>query len=375
MINNIKKLLFILILGLIVIPIKSSADELKSSENLYIPQGETITGNLYAASSDIIIDGDINGDLIAFAKNITINGRLEGDLIALSQTITVNGEINGNIRSIGDSMTVNGIVARNVNFVGNNLNIEKNAKINWDLLTGALNTNIQGIIKGNVYGGGDTIILNGKIGKNFNFSHNQKNQKINIGAEADISGDFLYNKNSLLSISDQANISGKKEMIKNDENNTNQKIWSFIYKIFAMLTIGLIISTLGKKHLNKINKNILTKTKKSLTWGFLASLIAPVSAAILIFTIIGLPLAIIIISLWIILLCLGKIVIAIFIGQYLLNRITKKEQTPTTALIIGVIIIHSLCLIPYLGWIISLMTSILGLGAILIYLKKINSYV
>lgn len=375
MIKVIKPILSIFILGLLIIPTSTSAAEIKSTENLYVPQEETIDGNLYAASNNIIIDGDISGDLIALAKTITINGRLEGDLISLAQTITINGEINGNIRSMSDTMNLNGIIARNVNFIGNNLNIKKNAQINWDLITGALNTNIEGTVKGNVNGSSNNITLTGEIGKNFNFGHKNKVQKIIIGPEANINGDFLYNEESNLDISEQANITGKTRLIKEENNNknSNQKIWSFIYTIFAILTIGLILSTLGKNHLKNLDKILEKNKNKAINWGLLTSLIVPLSAILLIFTMIGIPLALILIILWLIFLCLGKIIIAILLGKYLLNKFIKTKQSFTVYLIVGVIILYLLCAIPYLGWIVSFIASFTGLGLILIYFKKFNS--
>jgi hypothetical protein len=140
--------------------------------------------------------------------------------------------------------------------------------------------------------------------------------------------------------------------------------------IFAILTIGLVLSTLGKKHLSNLNNLLTENANKAITWGILASLIIPLSAILLIFSIIGLPLALMIVILWLILLCLGKIIIAILIGKYLLDKFIKNEQSFTMALIIGVVILWLLCAIPYLGWIISFVASSFGLGVILIYLKK-----
>jgi len=362
-----------------ILPSSVSAAELKSSENLHIPQGETIDGNLYVASNSIVVDGDIAGDLIALSKSITINGRLEGDLIALAQNITVNGEINGNIRSISNTATINGSVARNVNFIGNSLNIEKTAQINWDLLTGALKTDIKGVIKGNVYGNSETVSLSGKIGKNFNFSNYSNAQVINIGPEANINGNLYYNEDTNIVIAEKANIAGDTEIIKKetkDQGKTSRSIWSFIYKIFAILVIGLVVISLGKKHIPELNLLIKEKTGKAFAWGFLASLITPLAAIILIFSIIGIPLALIILVLWMILFCVAKIVIAIFVGKYLLTKLNKEKDSDKNiifALIIGVVILWLLFAIPYIGWLFSFLAGSLGLGTILLYFKKINS--
>ncbi|MCF7860483.1 polymer-forming cytoskeletal protein [Patescibacteria group bacterium] len=379
MIKAFKLFLAVFAISAFVLPASVFAAEIKSSENLHIPQGETIEGNLYAASNNIIIDGDIAGDLIALAKSITINGRLEGDLIALAQNITVNGEINGNIRAISNTAILSGLVARNVNFIGNNFSVGENAQINWDLLTGALNTDIKGIIKGNVYGNSDTVSLSGKIGKNFNFSNSSHAQRINISPEANINGDLYYNEETEIFIAENANIAGKTEIIKREATNKNQpsrNIWSFIYKVFAILIIGLVLISLGKKHLSELNTLIQEKTGKAFVWGFLASLITPVAVIILIFSIIGIPLALITAILWIILFCLAKIVVALFIGKYLLAKLNKENTSDKNlifSLIIGVVILYLFFAIPYVGWLLSFLVSSLGLGIILIYLKKINS--
>ncbi|MBN2884983.1 polymer-forming cytoskeletal protein [Patescibacteria group bacterium] len=383
--KSFKLFLAIFTISVFILPSSISATELKSSENLYIPQGETIDGNLYATSNSIIVDGDIAGDLIAFAKNITINGRLNGDLIVIAQNITVNGEINGNIRAISNTAILNGLVARNVNFIGNSLSIGKDAQINWDLLTGALKTDITGIIKGNVNGNSNTVWLSGKIGKNFNFSNSNQIRKIDISPEANINGNFYYSENTSVSIAQNANIAGKTEIIKKEidkQNQTSRKIWSFIYMIFAILVIGLVVVSLSKKNIPKLNTIIKEETSKAFTWGFLASLLTPLAVIILVFSIIGIPLAFIIIVLWIILFYLAKIVFALFVGKYLINIFNKEnnkdlfhslgDNNLILPLVIGVIILWLLFAIPYIGWILSFIASSLGLGAILLFFKKIN---
>ncbi len=361
---------------LILNPSLVQASSLKSGNDVYLPQGETIDGNLYAASNNITIDGEVQGDLIAAAQTITINGRLEGDLIAAAQTITVNGEVNGNVRIAANSGNLNGNIARNVNFIGNSLAIGPKAKIGWDVLSGATNTNIMGEVNGNVDAGGNNIILTGKVGKDFNFGQSQQAQKITISSGAKIAGNLNYHENTDLQRADGSQISGQINTLKNTESKGQTGkdwFWSLLYGIFSAMIVGLIIIYPGKNIILTLKKIIREKPFASLGWGIITLLAAPTAAIILIFTIIGLPLAVIIFGLWLLMLWLGKIICAIIVGQEILNLFLKNKETEKkllTSMIIGVTLLWLLFSIPMIGWVLSLIATGFGLGSLILSLRR-----
>ncbi|MDD3285600.1 MAG: polymer-forming cytoskeletal protein [Patescibacteria group bacterium] len=369
MLKNTK--LPLIIIGLLLLaPIYVSAADIKSGNNVYLPPQETIDGNLYAASNNITIDGEIKGDLIAAAQTITVNGRLDGDLIAAAQTITVNGEINGSVRLAGNSAQINGTVARNLNFIGNALNVEKNAKIGWDLMSGANSINIAGLISGNVYGKGDNIILSGNVGKNLEFIGG-KNAGLSLSPESSIGGNLSYSENIKTLKKDGAQISGQIKLIKNKERETNKNyFFSLIYKILAAIIVGLIIIFPGRKIVEALYGATRKNPGASLGWGLLALLAIPALSLILIFTVIGIPLALLSILGWLLALYLGKVTSAIFIGKEVQKLLKKyKEKSLLAPLLIGVTISWLLFSIPFIGWLISLGASCLGLGSLIVYLK------
>lgn len=371
---KLTKLLFSsLCLAFILIPLSTKASAIKSGENVYLSQNETIEGNLYAASNNITIDGEIKGDLIAVAQVITINGRLDGDLIATAQTIIVNGEVNGSVRLLANTANLNGQIARNVNFAGNSLNVGENAKINWDLLSAAINTNIRGLIQGNVYGSGDNFILSGTVAKDFNFSKHQ-GKNITLSQEAIIGGDLNYNQDTELILKTGANISGNINLTEKENNKkTNNYLWSLLYSIFATILIGLVLISLGKKLIPLLREAGEDKAALSLGLGLLTFLISPVIITLLMITVVGIPLALILLIALIILFFLGKVFTTIFIGREFIRLVYhKKRKTLITPLIAGVIITCLLFSLPYIGWILSLLAASFGFGALILYVK--NNY-
>lgn len=377
MIKRNKTRLLGLVAVLVLLPGLVHASEIKSGNSVYLSKEETIDGNLYAVSNNITIDGEIKGDLVAAAQTITINGRLDGDLIAATQTVTVNGEINGNIRLAGNSAHLNGLTARNVNFVGNSLTIGKDAKIGWDLLSGAINTDIMGTIGGSVYGGGDNLILSGKVAKDFNYSGNQSVQSIILTKDAVINGNLYYNENAKINLQEGATIAGQTSVVKNEKNkqpDSNSYAWSLLYRIFAALVLGLVLIYASKKLIINLHTVGQEKILASFFWGLLAFLVTPAAIILLTFTIIGIPLAIILLICWLLFFWLGKILTAIFLGREVLRLLAKnrfKDKDLMLSLIIGVVLAWLLFSIPVVGPFLSLAASCLGLGVLIVYLRQL----
>ncbi|MGE5425536.1 MAG: bactofilin family protein [Bacillota bacterium] len=370
------KSLFIAFLALLAIPAAASAAEIKTQNSVYLPSGQTVDGNLYAAGNNITIDGEIKGDLIAAAQTITVNGRLEGDLIAAAQTITVNGEVNGNIRIAANSARIEGPVARNVNYIGNSISIGKEAKIGWDLVTAAVSTDIAGTIAGNVMGDGDSVILSGKIGRNFDWYGNREGRTITLAPEALVNGDLKYFESSNLTIQEGATVAGsiaKKEW-KPAEADSSGKLWGLIYSIFAAIVIGLVIIKPGRKIAKQMIELMQSKAGTTIISGILSFLAIPLVCLMLAFTIIGAPLALILFALWLIMFWVGKVIAAIFLGQAIVKRISRNDDSDrqlTFGLVIGCIIAWLLFAIPYIGWLFSVVATCIGLGAFLrLFAKK-----
>jgi len=369
--------LLIVIAGTILLigPASAKASNLKSEKNLYLGPQETIDGNLYVASNNITIDGEIKGDLIAAANTITINGRLEGDLIAAAKNITVNGEINGNVRLAGNSANLNGAIARNVNFIGNYLSIDKNAKIGWDITSAAANTAVSGLIGGNLYAHGNNLILSGKIGKNLNFE-GDKSPIITLSPEAVIGGNLNYPEKARLTAKEGSSVSGKITAEKQiPDKNKNNYLLILIYKILAAIVIGLSIIWPGKNIILSLGKIVKKQPLSSLAWGLSIFLALPAISFILIFTVIGLPLAVLTVFLWLAGLYLSKIILAVILGKEISKLFYKnknKERNLFLPLVIGVLILWPLFSIPSVGWIIAIIAACLGFGAALINLKNKN---
>src|SRR5680860_295621 len=370
---NTKTLKILIIAAIIVIPLGVFGASNNNNEQILIAENDVVSGNLMAASKTITIDGIISGDVIAAAQSIIINGRVDGDVLVAAQNIVINGEVGGNIRVIGNSITINSQVARNLNAFGFDVVIGKDARIGWDAMLIASSAQIKGTINGTLNSHIQNLIISGKIGKNvtINTYNKEQVQKIIITKETIINGDLNYTSATRAEIESGANISGQinyQAPVIQKKNTISTWIWERVFSILSMLLIGLILLFITTKHTNNILKVTKTKPGKVFLIGEIVFLIIPPMSLVLAITIIGLPLTAILMSLWLAGLFLAKTMMAIFIGNLLIKDLLKKPQAPLFwSLIFGTLIMSILFSLPFVGWIVSLLTIWLGLGGILFY--------
>lgn len=362
-----------LILAFLVLPGGiASAASLEAGNNVYVTKDQVISGNFFATGDTITVDGTINGDLISAAKTINVNGRVDGDIISVAQSINVNGEVGGNIRAAANSINLNGAVSRNISVMADDLVMGPNSSIAWDALIMAVNTEIRGTIEGSLNGRIAQGLIAGKIGKNVNLNlANSSKQSLMISPVAVIGGDLNYTSKSAANISDKATITGKVTQENVPVSNINWLkiyLWAILFSIFSALVVGLVIIFIGKNISSKILAKIEKTPNKLIVPGIIISLILPPIALLLFFTVIGIPLALIILAWWFIMTYVAKILTAILIGRLLIKKITKKaEPSSLWSLILGVVICWLLFTIPFIGWMLSLIAVWLGLGGIYSY--------
>jgi len=371
---SLKFVKILLILAIFILPTTAAqALEAQASNSFYLAKEEISNGNLLVTGKNITIDGTVSGDLIVAAQTLSVTGRIDGDILAIAQTINISGEVGGNIRVIGNAVSLNGPVIRNVNVIGNNFILGDQARIGWDVLSLTNKLEVRGNIDGNLNGRTQDALIYGKIGKNvnLNLSADNLNPSLTLSPESVINGNLTYTSKEAAKIYDQAKISGeiKQNLPVNDQKNDWLPwLWARIFSIFSAIIVGLVLVFLLKNITLKTLEKIKEQPLKMIWPGLIVMLILPPISLLLVFTLIGLPLALIIMAGWFIALYFAKIIIAIIIGQLIFKKILKKsEPSLLWSMVLGIIICWLLFNIPLIGWILGLVAIWIGLGGIWTY--------
>ncbi len=365
---RLKNLKIVLFLALFLTPFAVvKAANFEANSAVYVAKDQIIAGNLYATGQTVTIDGNIAGDLIVAARTINVNGRVDGDIIAAASNITVNGEVGGNIRVLASAINLNGPVARNINAFGANVILGNNSKVGWDVLLMAAGAEVRGEIDGSLSGRANQILIAGQINKNVDLNlDRQANQSLTVSNDAIIKGDLNYTSRSAAKIANPTSISGKvnqKSPLAENKNNIATWLWRHLVAIFSAIVVGLILVFVTTKFTPHILKSIEENPGKSLLHGLIIMLVLPPIALLLMFTVIGIPLALIIGAWWLVAMYVARIITAILVGELLFQKIFKNHKPALIwSLVLGVAVLWLIIAIPFVGWIFALIAIWLGLG-------------
>jgi hypothetical protein len=140
---------------------------------------------------------------------------------------------------------------------------------------------------------------------------------------------------------------------------------SFIVLLIGLIIAGLIFVAVARRFSDGASDAIRTSPWVCLGLGLLAAIVVPLAVLILAVTVIGLPLAMIVCALYFVCKCLSSIVFGIFLGKSIF-RLFGHDLSPYLAVIIGLLLLFFVFLIPYIGWLIVLVTWLFGLGAVIL---------
>lgn len=354
-----------------------------TQKDIYIGSNQIINDNFIGFGETIDINGPVNGDVIVAGLTININSTVQGDIIAAGNTINIQGEVLGNVRVVGNTVDLDAIIGKNTNILAQSFSTTPTNSIGWSLSYGAATTNLKGAVGGHVDGGANASYISAEIGGNANIYANEENGKISLTEKAKIGGNFTYSSVTTPTISNLAVIGGdtiQKDSIIQPVNKSDLSrflgISGAFFKIigiFGLFVVGLIIISILRKDSVKIIDYMQKEPAKSFGWGLVFLILVPIVCFILLFTIIGVPLAVIVMAMYLVILYISKVFVGLFIGRWTLLNFKKDKKNKSfsllLAMIIGVTFFYVVTSIPVIGWLANIVAVVWAFGAI-IEIKK-----
>jgi hypothetical protein len=122
-----------------------------------------------------------------------------------------------------------------------------------------------------------------------------------------------------------------------------------------------------------VAQTLRSRVGMSALLGFIALICIPVAALILLFTIIGVPLALMTVALYLALLLVGYVSAGIGLGEWALSRF-KSDRAGARwwrigAAVLGMLAVSLLGRLPYAGGLVILIALLTGLGALVLQIR------
>jgi hypothetical protein len=341
-----KILLLVTSFGLIAPLSVGAATFLTSEEEVSIP--EALTDDLYIAGNGVSIDKDVSDDVFAGGQSVKIDANIGQDVFAGGNSVRITGTVGDDVFAGGEIVEINVASVDDVFAGGNRVEISKDTVVNGDVFAGGQTVTIAGNVKGNVKIGGDTMIIkSGAVIEGALDTYGEKEPRIEAGAT--ISGERKHHVKVAAAV----------------KNKTSVSWW--VTSVLTWFVVGLVLIYLVPQLTNKVTETALKSSGKSLLIGAVWALLFLPVVILLMITVVGIPLAFILLLLTIVFFMLAIAYAMILIGVWTMKKISKTESEKVSwqHVLLGVVIYKVITLIPIIGWLVGFILVLLSLGALI----------
>ncbi|HCB35685.1 MAG: hypothetical protein A2W52_00870 [Candidatus Taylorbacteria bacterium RIFCSPHIGHO2_02_49_25] len=334
----------------------------------FLKGAENAPGDVYAAGETIVFAGSVSGDALAAGRTIFSQSRISNDVFFAGGTVRVEGAVGDDVRVLGRRVEIDGIIAGDVVIVGSRVLIKPTAVIGGSLY--AVTGEIE--VRGTVQGGGKIMsskfLLSGAI---------ENDLELWGGAifkePARIGGDFIHHARGKWEPPTHVAITGRViagEWRKGSVAMQQSSFWGlFFLKALMMLSLGFLLFLLARGRTEKVLLETLPNFWTRALRGFLIFLLLPLGTLIFLLSVVGIPIALMLGSLLLLLFLLSWAGAGILLGAWCERAFFKRSAFPLSyrPVLLGTLLLSVVSLIPFVGPVIHgmLLLSVAGsLGTI-----------
>jgi cytoskeletal protein CcmA (bactofilin family) len=405
------------------------AVDFRGGDTVTIGKDEVIDDDLVVSGATVIVDGVVNGDLIAAGADIIVNGKVNGSLMMAGRTLTLNGQVGGTVYSAGAAITVGpqATVARSVFFAGYSYTAASGSVVGRDNVVAGYQAILKGEVQRDLLATLGALELNGTIGRNVMATVAEPGTAtpqfwapwdrgpalppsvvpgLRIGPEAKIVGKLMYTspveQNGAVNITPaggivysqpQTTAPGATATPVTPPNATAEWAWARLREFVSLLVIGLFALWLLPVFFERVAERTQAQPWLAAAWGILVGIVgyggALLATILIILAVAGLAALTLAglattafglgFSAWsmafTLFLLLGaygsKLVVLYPLSHALLARILPQWNSyRIVPLAVGILFFVLLRSIPYLGMLIEIAVTLIGLGALWLVFRE-----
>jgi hypothetical protein len=334
------------------------------------------SGNAYLAGCPVRSPGPIEGDLFAAGCSVNVEHPVKGDAAIAGGHISVNSAIGDDLRAAGGQVTVNGKVGGETMLAGGRINVDNNADIQGQLWAAGGNITLGGKYAKGIKAYGKNISVTGEVNGNTRLTA----ESIEILPSAKINGTLTYTSREELKI-DPAQVTGvvtrtaapkdwqgwDKDKSMGDRNWVRHGTSFRPFLLLGLIAAAAVFILLFPNATRGAQQEVGAAPWKSLGLGAAMLFTLPPIAILLMITVIGIPLAFALMALYPVLLLVGYLTTALYIGDRAATAL-KKDTTSAIGMRIGfaalaLLTLALIRLIPVVGSITFFAALLIGMGA------------
>jgi hypothetical protein len=316
---------------------------------------------------DVLVSGgtpnvtdSASGDAILTGGDLRFSGATGGDYLGAGGKQTISGRIHGSLRAAGGEIHVAATVDRNTTIVGGNVELDSAAVITRNAYLIGGQVQVEGTVREGLKAAGGSVVLNGVVGRDVNIAAGA----LNVGPRAQIGGNLRYRVPAgEVRIDPTARVSGTITALPVKKGpGTFRLLW-----MFGFLVAGAAVAALLPRFVAEAAQILRERPGRSALVGLGWLILVPCAIIIAAITIIGLPLALLMSAVYVVLVYLGRVPLAVWLGQRVLGaRARAGRQGALLNFLVGGFILLVVGIVPVVGPWAMVIVTVLGLGTLLL---------
>jgi cytoskeletal protein CcmA (bactofilin family) len=337
-----------------------------------IPAGETVDDTLVAAGETVEVHGTITGNLIAAARAVIIRGKVEGDLIVAAQSVDLYGEADGNVLSACRRLDYRGQTGRSLHAFAEVIDIDRAAAVGGDAIVFGSEVSMDGVVGRDAFAFAGLTLVRGTVGRNMV----ARTGSLLLGPPARVGGNLTAHvpAEDQVQIDPGAKIGGETRTRVREPSERRSRfaragfyLWQLL-RLGAGFVSGLLLFALWPAVFVQ-PFDTAAGALRTMGVGFLVAVVTPVAALVAAITLVGLPVGLFTLALWLGALYASTVIVAALVGQAVRRGASPSLSSFAIALLLGLVVFLFVTSIPFLGVLVRLLAVLLGLGIILTQIR------
>jgi len=299
-------------------------------------------------------------------RELHFSGASGGDYLGAGGRQTISGRIHGALRAAGGTVRFLGAVDRNATIAGGTVEVNRAGVIGRNGYLAGGTVHLDGTVRGSLLVSGGTVVLNGPVGGDVEITAGE----LFVGPGAAIAGSLRYRvPRGKMHMDPYAQVTGPVTGLPAQTGGGAAYVFGVLWML-GFLAAGAIIVALLPRWMSDTADLVRERPSRSALVGLGGLVLTPLAILVTACTVIGLPFAFLVTLLYIILLYISGIGVAIWLGRRVLGTRVRVGRTGTIVNFgVGALILMLVRLIPILGTLVACATMIVGLGALLLYVR------
>ena len=322
-----------------------------------------------SAGDQVTLDMYVPGNVYLAAGRVNLDDRVGGNAFVTGGQVDVMGSIGRNLYAAGGDLRIDGEVEGDVRGAGGKIRVPHGARLLQDVTLAGGSIEMEGEVGEDLRVFGESIFINGVIGGDLQIA----GEEIRIGPDTRVAGRLKYKSGGSIAIDPKAEIGEGIEESDAHGHDWLKKAGRGTARAgramfsFGVLLLGTLLILSMPAFSREAAATIRREWLESAGIGCVMLIGVPFAAVILMITVVGIPLALMTIFGYVVLLMLGYVIAAIFVGDLALERLggerVKSLGWRVLFLLLALVALSVVRHVPLIGGLAVALLFVAGIGA------------